>query len=71
MAINIITGVPGAGKTYYGVYHLRKNFCVKTGNGYILKDGFTLITNINQLLIPHLSLDDVLKKSNKTFDQFF
>ena len=71
MAINIITGVPGAGKTYYGVYHLRKTFCVKTGNGYVLKQGYTLITNIDSLLIPHLSFDDLLEKTGRTFDQFF
>lgn len=71
MAINIVTGVPGAGKTFYGVHHLRKNYCVKTGNGFVLKDGFTLITNIDSLLLPHLSLDKVLEKSGKTFEQFF
>lgn len=73
MAIRLITGVPGSGKSYYAVRHLRNTYCEynKEEKTWYLKKGYTIITNIDCLLIEHLDLDDVLKKCNKTIGEFF
>lgn len=73
MAIRLITGVPGSGKTYYAVYHLLNNYCRynKELQEYQLKEDHTIITNIDCLTLPHINLDDALKKSNKTVHEFF
>ncbi len=60
--ISIVYGVPGSGKTYYSVYRLSK----------ILKnnDNFVLISNIENLKIDHLKLDDLINNYGG-LDNFF
>jgi hypothetical protein len=68
----MITGKPGAGKTYLAVHHLVENyfkFDKDTESFHPTKD-VTIITNIEDLKLPHLNVDDVLKKSGKTIEQF-
>jgi len=74
MAIRLITGVPGAGKTYLAVNHLVSNYCVydKDFDDYKLKDSSTtIITNIDSLTLPHISLSDAITKSGLTLETFF
>lgn len=75
MAIYFVTGVPGCGKTFYMVNHLMKTYYdyLKTSGIFVLKKQFQedkekglqelkIITNIEELKIPHLSLDTILKE---------
>lgn len=52
MAIELYTGVPGSGKTYLIVKRLLSEFI-----------GYTVITNIDGLKLPHLSLDSMIEKA--------
>ncbi len=62
MAIRIIEGVPGSGKTYYAVRHLAKHYFSKQKDGsYELSKPCTLITNIDSFQPDHLSLQDEIK----------
>ncbi len=62
MAIRIIEGVPGSGKTYYAVRHLAKHYFNKQKDGsYELSKPCTLITNIDSFQPDHLSLQDEIK----------
>lgn len=73
MAIRLITGVPGSGKTYYAVNHLLENYCKfdDKKQEYVLKNDHTIITNIDSLTLPHINLDDALSKSGKNIHDFF
>lgn len=53
MAIRIIDGVPGSGKSYYAVNHLVETYVKQ-------KKEIEIITNIDSLLLDHVSLDDLL-----------
>lgn len=57
MALRIVDGVPGSGKTYFAVNHLVENYIKKNKNVLV-------ITNIEDLLIDHVSLDDLLKEKS-------
>ncbi len=73
MAIRIIEGVPGSGKTYYAVRHLAKNYFKKEKDGnYTLNKACTLITNIDSFKPDHLSLQDEIKNAGgvQTFFSF-
>ena len=73
MAIRIIEGVPGSGKTYYAVRHLAKNYFKKEKDGnYTLNKACTLITNIDSFQPNHLSLQDEIKNAGgvQTFFSF-
>lgn len=73
MAIKLITGKPGGGKTYYAVNHLLKNYLIfnrKKGN-YKLKDGYSIITNIEYLKFPHYKINTVLKSLQVGLEEFF
>lgn len=70
MAIRIITGVPGAGKTYYAVDHLIKNYCVPFGDTYNLKKDFKIITNIDGLLLDSVDLKQAIEKAG-SMEEFF
>ncbi len=62
MAIRIIEGVPGSGKTYYAVRHLAKHYFKQQKDGsYELSKPCTLITNIDSFQPDHLSLQDEIK----------
>lgn len=60
MAIAIITGIPGAGKTYYMVWAIIKEWCKLIGGIYEIKKGITLITNIDGLNLEHESLTELV-----------
>ena len=65
MALRIIEGVPGSGKTYYAVHHLSKNYFKY--NKHIdlyerIKD-CTIITNIDDFVPHHLSLKEEISKA--------
>ena len=70
MAIRIITGVPGAGKTYYAVNHLIKNYCNPFGDTYALKDNYKIITNIDGLLLDVVNLKQAIEKAG-SLEHFF
>ncbi len=62
MAVRIIEGVPGSGKTYYAVRHLAKNYCNQTEDGvYYLKDEVTVITNIDSFKPDHHDLRESIR----------
>jgi len=64
MAVRIIEGVPGSGKTYYAVRHLAKSYFKKEKDGsYVLDKPCTIITNIDQFKPDHVSLLDEIKKA--------
>lgn len=69
MAIKIVTGVPGSGKTYFVVREVvSKNYRFsKTYGEWVpkeLKKKVTIITNIAGLKLPHIKLDDILQENN-------
>jgi len=70
MAIRLITGVPGAGKTYYIVNHILENYCQKFGDTYELKSDYLLITNVDELMLDTVSLDDAIKDCESLEDFF-
>jgi len=62
MAIRIIQGVPGSGKTYYAVKHLADNYFERQTDGrYELVKPCTIITNIDSFKPAHVSLQDAIK----------
>lgn len=74
--IHVITGIPGSGKTCLALkiftdefYHYDK----KNDQFYMKKEheGLTLITNIDGLKLPHISLDKAISDSNMTYETFF
>lgn len=73
MAIRLITGIPGSGKTYFAVKHLADNYCTydKESNEYTLKKDVTIITNIDSLILPHINLDEAIKSSGQGVAGFF
>lgn len=70
MAIRIITGVPGAGKTYYAVNHLVKNYCDAFGDTFQLKENSLIVTNIDELLLDSIDLKASIDKVG-SFEKFF
>ena len=77
MAIKLITGIPGSGKSYLAVHHVISNYFTysKESQEFIVKsnqDGpYTIITNIDNFKIPHIDLNDAIKSMNLTIDSFF
>lgn len=64
MAIHIIEGVPGAGKTYYAVQHLLTNYFSKDADGnYQAKSPVKIITNVDGFTPEHERLKDVIESS--------
>lgn len=62
MAIRIIEGVPGSGKSYYAVKHLADKYFEKQKDGrYELVKPVTIITNIDSFQPDHLSLQVLAK----------
>lgn len=62
MAIRIIQGVPGSGKTYYAVKHLADNYFERQQDGrYELVKPCTIITNIDSFKPAHIALQDAIK----------
>lgn len=73
MAIRMVTGVPGAGKTYFAVKHLAETYCTwdKESQEYKLKKDITIFTNIDSLILPHINLDEAIKASCLGIAGFF
>lgn len=68
--ITVISGVPGSGKSYYAVNYLYKYVHYdKLYDSFELSPDTLLITNIDNLKLNHISLDDAIKKY--TFEVFF
>lgn len=62
MAIRIIEGIPGSGKSYYAVKHLADRYFEKQKDGrYELIQPITIITNIDSFQPEHLSLQNLTK----------
>lgn len=67
MAVRIIQGPPGSGKTYYAVRHLAKNYCNQAEDGtYYLKDDVTVITNIDSFKPDHRDLNETIRDIART-----
>ena len=71
MAIRIITGKPGSGKTFYAVKHIRDNYFHPKNEKWLKNKDVTIISNIHHLKLKHKNLDDILKEENIDFEQFF
>lgn len=70
MALRIIEGVPGSGKTYYAVNHLFKTYFEKEDGIIVQKKKSLIVSNIDNLELGHQSLDDWINwHSNK--ENFF
>ena len=70
MALRIITGVPGAGKTFYAVDHLAKNYCKMVGDAYELKNKYKIVTNIEGLLLDSVDLEKAIENAGSP-EKFF
>ncbi len=73
MAIRIMEGPPGGGKTYGIVYWLITNFCVQLKDGRWILDPskrVRVISNISSLKIPHESFQEALDLAGG-FEIFF
>lgn len=71
MAIRLVTGTPGGGKSFYCVKHLVENYYVRIGGLYEPKKGVTVLSNLDGFKLEHLNLDEVIKKSGKGVEGFF
>lgn len=70
MALRIIDGKPGSGKSYYLVRLLAKQYCTLVDGAYSVKDGITIIANIDGLKLPHIDLAEQIKSAGSA-DHFF
>lgn len=74
--INIITGTPGAGKTYLAIKLLVEKhfFWHKKDKGFYRKEDskkYTIFTNIDGFNLPHKNLIEIFNEQNLTFETFF
>lgn len=73
MAIRIVDGVLGAGKTYYSVNWLATTYCKKISDDLWIIDPekkIRIITNIEGLKLPHEDFNACLEKAGG-FHVFF
>lgn len=73
MALYVVDGPPGAGKSYWLLHFLATNLCVQLKDGRFILDPFKkirLITNIDGLVLPHEKFSQVLVE-NGGFANFF
>jgi len=70
MAIRIVTGVPGAGKTYFAVDHIVKKYCISFGDTFALKKEYKIVTNIDGLLLDTVDLKAAIEKAGG-LERFF
>ena len=72
MAINTITGKPGAGKTYLSILLLLDRYYHKVKGSWEIKDpSVTVITDINELQLPSIDLKEYCRQAGITYSQFF
>lgn len=71
--INILTGPPRAGKTYFVVKWLLDNYFKFDSDSleWKIKDDVLIISNIAGFKLPHKSLDKILKDNDTTAEEFF
>lgn len=63
MAVRIIDGVPGSGKSYYAVKHLSDNYFEKQKDGrFELVKDIVIITNIDDFQPEHIALKPLIKE---------
>lgn len=72
MAIYIITGKPGSGKSYFTVYHLTKKYFSFDDilKEYLPKGEFSVVTNIESLKVNTFDLKEMVKVAGGV-NQFF
>lgn len=72
MAIYILTGKPGSGKSYYALYHLLHKFFYwdKVLREWLPKTDIGIITNIEEIKINTFSLGEMVKAAGGV-DKFF
>lgn len=75
MAIKIVTGKPGSGKSYYALYKVILegfSFNKKTFEWSAKSDQITIITNIEGLKLPHYSLQKIVDDfADGNLEKFF
>ena len=76
MAIRLVTGALGGGKTFFAVKHLTDNYFDYDKDADLWrkkkdKQDVTIFTNIDGLLLDHLNLDDAIQKSGVGLEGFF
>jgi len=72
MSINLITGKPGAGKSYLAVTLLIEKYYKKRDELWVPKDDSILVcSNIDGLQLPHLNIPEYLTKNKLTYNKFF
>lgn len=71
MAIRLITGVPGAGKSYFAVTHIAKKYCDYIGDEFFLKEEFVLVTNIEGLKLDSIDLEQTIEDTPGGVKKFF
>lgn len=70
MAIRIIDGKPGSGKSFYAVNHLLKNYYKEDREIFIPDKEITLISNIDGLKLKHIDLKTIASQYGG-YDVFF
>ena len=70
MAIRIIDGKIGSGKTYYAVKHLVDNYFVYQDGEYLLNKECQIITNIDSFHLESLDLIEEIKKAGSVHEFF-
>ena len=74
MAIRVIDGVPGGGKSYYAVRHLAKNYFIKDTDGEYYPDpnkSILIVTNIDGFKPDHRSLNECIQETGEDYRYFF
>lgn len=73
MAIRLITGVPGTGKTYLSLNILLEDYFKfnRKTKQYEKQKDVTVITNIDELKLDHINLNEAIKKSGGSVEKFF
>lgn len=65
--ILFITGRPGSGKSYAAVYYLWESVYRKSSLGtYYLPNGVMVVSNIQNLRLPHRNFDELWEKHGKS-----
>lgn len=75
MAIKVITGKPGSGKSYFALYKVILEgftFHKKSFEWRPIPEPITIITNIEGLKVPHLNLTSLINEyADGAFEKFF
>jgi hypothetical protein len=71
--INIVTGPPRSGKSYFITHWIWKNYLTfdKDRISWKVKNDALIISNVDGWIFPHKNLDEILRENDKTPEQFF